>query len=322
MRLLSCTVGLLLLPSLAHSQGLLSTQPQPAPQPTRPQPKVIQSSRPSNQPRVIDSDPVAVASTLVQVGKINEALKTLDRALLQSPKNTKILNARAGIRALAGLGELAKQDYDEVLTLDPKDSRAWHQRGWLLLTLGRPVDAVRDFDQALVLVPNQRPYDWQRGIACYYAGQFEEGKKQFELHQSVNSQDVENAVWHFLCVSRLEGVESARKRIIPITQDPRVPLAEVQALFAGTGSEEAVLTAAKERSGQRSKEAHFYAHLYLGLYFEALGQPEASAAHMLKATTDFDLPGLMGDVARAHRLLRSKPSSASTSPAASAASPK
>ncbi len=287
--------------SASHAQGLLSTQPLNPPQ--KP-PKVLQGTQPKNQPRVVPSNPIAVATALAQLGKLPEALKTLDTALESSPKNRELRTARASVRQAAGLLDLAKQDYDDLVTSDPKDSRAWHQRGWLHLVLGHPTNAVADFDKALELVPAQKPYDWQRGIACYYANQFEEGRRQFEIHQTVNSQDVENAVWHFLCVAKTDGVEKARKLLINITADPRVPLQEVQALFAGTGKPEAVLQAAKDRSGSRSKESHFYAHLYLGLYFEALGNTEKSAEHILLATTEYNLPGLMGDVARTHRLLR------------------
>src|SRR5205085_8743876 len=97
----------------------------------------------------------------------------------------------------------------------------------------------------LSLEPQQKPYHWQRGISLYYAGRFDDGKKQFELHQTVNTQDVENAVWHFLCTVRLEGLESAKKQLIPIEKDARVPMAQVHQLFAGKARPQDVLAAAQ-----------------------------------------------------------------------------
>ena len=249
---------------------------------------------------------IASAKALFDRGNPQQALTVLDRVIEGDPSITQARAMRAGIRESVGLVELAKQDYDVILRDNPKDARALHQRGWLHLTLGNPGASVADFDRALEINPGQRPHHWQRGISCYYAEKYEEGRRQFELHQTVNSQDVENAVWHFLCVSRLEGIEAARKLLIPITGDTRVPLKEVQALFAGKGTEDAVVQAAKASNQKGSKETLFYAHLYLGLYNEAIGKPDQAREHMLLATTDFAVQGAMGDVARAHRLLREK----------------
>jgi lipoprotein NlpI len=44
----------------------------------------------------------------------------------------------------------------------------------------------------------------------------------------------------------------------------------------------------------------FYAHLYLGLYFEAIGENEQAREHILKAAERSKENGYMGDVARLH----------------------
>ena len=66
----------------------------------------------------------------------------------------------------------------------------------------RIAESIADFDRQIKLQPDFAPGHWQRGIAYYYAKEYEKGAQQFELHQTVNPQDVENAVWHFLCVVR------------------------------------------------------------------------------------------------------------------------
>ena len=136
----------------------------------------------------------------------------------------------------------------------------------------------------------------------YYAGKFAEGRKQFELHQTVNPNDVENAAWHFLCVAKADGVEAARKALIPISGDARVPMAQVHALFAGTGSEEAVMKAVVDAGNQRDHLC--YAHLYLGLYHEALGHADQAKVHLLKAANDYQMDHYMGRTAQVHVRLR------------------
>jgi lipoprotein NlpI len=186
---------------------------------------------------------------------------------------------------------------------------ALQQRGHDHFFAGRFAEAIADYDQYLIIVPNRAPHHWQRGLALYYAEEYDKGVAQFESHQTVNRHDVENAVWHFLCVVRGKdgSVEKARKNFIPITGDTRVPLKEVHALFAGTGTVDAVLAAAKANAeGLRLRNQLCYAHLYLGLYFEALGDKNTSAKHMKKAAVDYKMDHFMGKVAQVHHTTRSK----------------
>ena len=54
--------------------------------------------------------------------------------------------------------------------------------------------SISDFDAFVAYLPEQDPHHWQRGLSYYYAEAYEKGKAQFERHQTVNTQDVENAV--------------------------------------------------------------------------------------------------------------------------------
>jgi len=170
----------------------------------------------------------------------------------------------------------------------------------------KPKESVAAFDKVIAMEPKTAPRLWQRGLALYYAEEYKEGRKQFELHQTVNPNDVENAAWHFLCVTRAENVEAARKALIPIKGDERVPMKEVHDLFAGKGSEEAVLKAANtgDPTSEDYRNQFCYAHLYLGLYYEALGQTEKAKDHMLKAAQNFRMDHYMGRTAQVHVKLR------------------
>ena len=171
-------------------------------------------------------------------------------------------------------------------------------------------ESVADFEEAARLKPELKAQLWQLGISYYYAGEFEKGRQLFELHRTVNPEDVENAAWHFLCVAKLKGVEAARKSLIPVTEDGRRPMKEIYECYAGKAKRSAVLTAADNGEDEQA----FYAHLYLGLFEEAAGHPEKSLTHM-KTAVRLAPNHYMGDVARVHLKLRAKSSSESEPPA-------
>ncbi|RBP42492.1 hypothetical protein DES53_106201 [Roseimicrobium gellanilyticum] len=187
-----------------------------------------------------------------------------------------------------------------------KNADTWFREGVQAFFDAKPKESVVAFDKVISLEPTAAPQLWQRGLSLYYAEDYKEGRKQFELHQTVNSNDVENAAWHFICVAKSEGVEAARKVLIPISGDARVPMKEVHDLFAGKGSEEAVLKAASADDGSEEvKKNHLcYAHLYLGLYYEALGEKEKAKAHMVKSATEYKMDHYMGKVSQVHVKLR------------------
>lgn len=173
--------------------------------------------------------------------------------------------------------------------------------------------SIEDFDQFLKSFPEREPHHWQRGISYYYAGEYQKGVDQFEIHQTVNSQDVENAVWHFICAVRTpEGnFETAQKNLIPITADLRIPMKEVHELFAGRGDVESVLTAAgadqvtdTESVRDPLRNQLCYAHLYLALYFEAKGDADSAAKHIRLAAGPYRMDHYMGMVAQVHAKLR------------------
>jgi lipoprotein NlpI len=168
----------------------------------------------------------------------------------------------------------------------------------------KPKESVEAFDALLKLEPQAKPELWQRGLSLYYAGDFKGGREQFETHQTFNTNDVENAAWHFLCVAKAESVEAARKLLIPIEGDARVPMKQVHELFAGKAKPEDVLKAAETGEGNDLRNHRCYAHLYLGLYFESIGEDTKAKEHMLKAATDYKMDHYMGKVAQVHVKLR------------------
>ena len=152
------------------------------------------------------------------------------------------------------------------------------------------------FDALAAAVPAQAPHLWQRGIALYYAGRYADCRRQFESHRTVNPDDVENAAWHFLCVAGEQNPSAALAALLPVGPDSRVPMREVYQMFRGVTTPENVLKAAGS-----STDAQFYAHLYIGLYSEALGRTDVALKHMTTAAADrYAGGGYMHMVARVH----------------------
>ena len=162
---------------------------------------------------------------------------------------------------------------------------------------GRLSDSAIGFDRLVELAPSYAPQLWQRGIALYYVGRYEDCREQFEAHRTVNPNDVENAAWHFLCVARAESPEAARAALLPVGPDARAPMAEIYRLFRGELSADELLTAAGDAAA-----AQFYAHLYLGLYEEAWGRGTAALEHIEAAADDryAAVGGYMHMVAQVH----------------------
>lgn len=212
-----------------------------------------------------------------------------------------------GLLALPLAQPCALHAQDSAASSLESQSDSWFGDGVALFFAGKAKESVEAFDQAIKLQPAIAPQLWQRGLAQYYAEDYTGGRKQFELHQTVNPNDVENAAWHFICVAKKDGAEAARKVLIPIEGDTRVPMKQVHDLFAGKGSEEEVLKAAAkgEKGSEALRNQLCYAHLYLGLYEEALGNVDKAKAHMLKAATEYKMDHYMGKVAQVHVKLRS-----------------
>ncbi len=247
-----------------------------------------------------------------------------------SPENLKLIR-KLGPEAQSAL---ASGDYDAAFTkakticdLAPNVYEYQFFLGNAGFAAGKMEESIQAYDAVIRLVPSSKPQLWQRGLALFYAKRFEEGVQQFEIHQTVNSQDVENAVWHLLCAAQISDVQKARKKLIPITGDTRVPMSQVYELFAGREtSPETVLQAAAKTSGRVKKEdpkyqlQNYYAHLYLGLYFEMQGNHDAADKAMKYAKQINPLPksNFMGQVADVHLRLRALEAKQKRTPASGA----
>lgn len=199
----------------------------------------------------------------------------------------------------------------QAIAQDAKLTTAYYVRGRAYFQAGQISKSVSDFDKYVELRPDRESRQWERGIAMYYAGEYQRGADQFKLYQTFHDNDVENSTWRYLCLAKISGVEKARATMLPIKNDRRVPMMQIYDMYRGRLKPEDVLAAC--RQGDPSAEALsgrlFYARLYLGLYYESLGKSELARRYILLAADEHKktqtINRYMYDVARIHaELLR------------------
>ena len=196
---------------------------------------------------------------------------------------------------------------DQAIAADPKAAAAYDARGTAHFKLGKIKESLADFDKFIELVPQAAAAHWRRGLTLYYAKEFEKGVAQFTTSDKEEPNDVENAVWHFLCDAKVKGVEKARGDMLKVQKDPRGPyFMKIYKLFSGTAKPEDVLAEAEAgtATAERRNEQRFYANYYVAMYYECVGEPKKSLESMKTAVEKYPIGHYMMDVAKVHILLR------------------
>jgi lipoprotein NlpI len=235
-------------------------------------------------------------------GDTKGALETAGRAIDADPKNARALFLRGQMLDALNRSADAIVDFDRCLSIDAKFAEAYDGRGSSKFKQGKFAEAVADFDRFLELRPAQAAGHWRRGIALYYVGRYADGRDQFKGYEMVDTNDVENAVWHFLCAAKVDGVDKARAAMLKIGKDSRVPMMQVYDMYRGKLQPADVLAAAEAGTAtpEQRRDRLFYAHLYLGLFFDAAGDPAKALEHMELAAGKYRTAHYMGEVARVH----------------------
>lgn len=188
---------------------------------------------------------------------------------------------------------------DEAVAAFPRDVALLQYRGETLFRNNRIESSVKDFDRVVDLSPASRASNWQRGIALYYAGRYQDGADQFEEHHRVNPDDVENTFWFYLCLVKAQGEEAAKKKIIPSRGDAREPLMDIYRLVQGKTTPQDVVKVIEASPSSRQQEAEFYGYLYLGLWADLHNDPKKAIEYLEKSLKAND-SGYMADVGKVH----------------------
>jgi lipoprotein NlpI len=213
----------------------------------------------------------------------------------------------AAAQSARGEHSAALDALDRAIKQAPDEAEPYYHRGRVYFCLAKAKEAVADFDRFVKLDARAESRQWERGIALYYAGEFERGAKQFELYQTYHDNDVENSVWRYLCVARHKSVAEAEKTMLPIKDDRRVPMMQIYDLYRGKLKPDDVLAAVDKnaKTDAEKNAALFYAHLYLGLWYEAAGKADLASKHV-RQSEQHKIGHYMWDVARVHNELRGK----------------
>ena len=196
----------------------------------------------------------------------------------------------------------------EEISKNPGSLPLYSRRGDARLFLGEFKAAVADYDKMVELDASVDASHWRRGIALFYARQYDAAARQFERYHSFDDVDRENGIWRYLCQVKADGVEKAEAGLLKYEKDDREPFGDVYRLFAGTIKPEAIVERIeREEIGETEREKRrFYAHLYIGLWHAVHGRPQAAMPHLKRAventwgpTAGFG-PNYMWHVGRLH----------------------
>jgi lipoprotein NlpI len=233
---------------------------------------------------------------------------------VRGEENIAKLLSQADEAVKAGHSKQAVELLTKAIAAKPDLADAYYTRGRERFRLGQLEKSVADFDKYVALVPSDASRQWERGIAYYYVGKFKQGAAQFELYQTFHDNDVENSVWRYLCMVPTTGVDKARAVMLPIENDRRNPMMQVFNLYRGRLKPADVL--AETRRGDPPADVlaarQFYAHLYLGLYYEVAGDAKNARKYIDLAATpalknNRKINRYMWDVARIHKQKLAQP---------------
>ena len=168
-----------------------------------------------------------------------------------------------------------------ALAPQPAAAQSGVREGMSLFAGNKVEESIAVYDSVIAAQPGAKPYLWQRGLALYYADNFEDGAEQFKVDVDVNPNDTEEQIWHLLCNARRPGgsLESARQAALTVGTDRRPVMRAAQALFLGK-ADDSDLRSFAQKGGDGDR---FYASLYLGLYDEATGDATAAKARLKEA---------------------------------------
>ncbi|HVE40323.1 MAG TPA: hypothetical protein VNM14_10575 [Planctomycetota bacterium] len=174
----------------------------------------------------------------------------------------------------------------ETVVADPAASQS--ERGDALFKLGKFAESVTDYEKMLERDPALEKSHWRRGIALFYAGQYEKAARQFESYNSYDNIDRENGIWRYFSQYKAFGKDKAREGLLKYAKDDREPFPDVYQLFEGKRTPEQILEKIKsaELSEDDREMRSFYANLYIGLNFAVENKPDEARTHLRKAVAN------------------------------------
>jgi tetratricopeptide (TPR) repeat protein len=119
------------------------------------------------------------ALALNGLGRKQEALADVDKALADNPNNLKALMLKGDLLASLGRRPEAILVYSRIIKFDPKSAEAYKQEGDCLSQLGKFDAALADFNRAARLAPTDPWVFNKRGLVWFCKGDYQKAVTDF-----------------------------------------------------------------------------------------------------------------------------------------------
>ena len=124
---------------------------------------------------------LAQAISLATLGRHDEALGLLDRAVATDPGYAEAWRWRGvGLSALGKVVEAAAC-FDRAICLDPMDVESRLERGRLYVRLGQREEALRCFEDALAIDGEHLAARYERGTTLFFLGRYGEASRDLSV---------------------------------------------------------------------------------------------------------------------------------------------
>lgn len=132
-----------------------------------------------------------LGKALMQLGRLDEAVASLDRAIAFRPDDAEVHYHRGVALQGLGRGEAALASYDRAIGLRPDLAEAWNNRAVLLYGLKRARESLASADRALKLRPDYAEAYSNRGTALKDLGRLVDAVTDYDRALSIKPDLVE-----------------------------------------------------------------------------------------------------------------------------------
>lgn len=220
-----------------------------------------------------------------KLGRWDDALADFNALAKIVPNDPNTFYARAWVHAQRGNDKAAIADLDRVLAIAPDDQEALLDRGGLNIRAGRYDDAIRDFGLLLKLDPKAAAAAYSRGRAYYAKQDFKDAAEDFALALKLRADNPYAALRLYLAQAHLgDGDAAVLKKGID-RLDPSIWPRPLLELFAGTGTDPALIAGINELPPKLRTDVLCEAHYYLGERALLNGDKKAARDYFAAAAT-------------------------------------
>ena len=177
-----------------------------------------------------------------------------------------------------------EQKWDkQILQATQQLISAYSSRGDAWFFKGEFTKAVNDYDAMITLNPNLKTSHWRRGIALFYAKEYEKSAHQFEMYHTFDNIDRENGIWRYFSQVKAYGLKKARLGLLKYEKDDREPFPSLYLLFSEKITPQEILDRiekAQSLDKQEREKRLFYSHLYIGLNEAIHNRAKSARKHL------------------------------------------